>query len=115
MSSAFDIKGHAVSVGDYVSVVGVITAVGSGNNPSVTVQPPLSASTFTVTAQDIRTLEGTACGGSQGNAVTVGNDCTTTGRVTAVSGSGNTATLTVQLSVSGTSVSVPSGACYTSE
>jgi len=111
--AAFDLKGTVVNVGARVSVIGVITVVGSGSNPTVTVQPPLSASTFSTTAQDIRTTEGTAPGGALGNAVTVGNDCTATGRVTAVSGSGNTATLTVQLSVSGNSISVPSGACYT--
>jgi len=93
--SAFDLKGQVVNVGDQVSVLGYITAVGSGSNPSVTIQPPLSASTFTVTAQNLYTVEGTA-----------------RGVVTAISGSGNTAILTITLTASGIALSVPAGACY---
>jgi hypothetical protein len=110
MSTAFNINGNPVNVGDRVSILGVITAVGTGSNPNVTVQPPLSASTFVVTAQDIYTVEGTACGGSAGNLPTVGNDCTTFGIVKSISGSGNTATLTVKPNVAGL-ITVPSGAC----
>lgn len=110
--AAFDIKGQAVNVGDQVSIIGVITVVGSGSDPNVTVQPPLSASTFVATAQDITTPEGTVSGGARGNTATVGNDCTTLGTVTAIAGSGNTATLTVKLTVSGNLISVPAGACY---
>jgi hypothetical protein len=112
MASAFNIDGKVVSIGDRVSIVGVVTAVGTGSDPNVTIQPPLSASTFVATAQDIRTVEGISNGGSQGNQVTVGNDCTTTGLVTAISGSGNTASLTVQLTQSGNSITVPAGACH---
>ena len=110
--SAFDLKGQVVNVGDQVSVLGYITAVGSGSNPSVTIQPPLSASTFTVTAQNLYTVEGTAPGPINGNAATVGNDCTVRGVVTAISGSGNTAILTITLTASGIALSVPAGACY---
>ena len=90
--AAFDLKGQIVNTGDQVSIIGVIQSVGSGS---------------------IYTVEGTACGGAQGNPPTVGNDCTTRGIVTAISGNGNTATLSVQLPISGFIVSVPSGATYT--
>jgi len=113
--AAFDLKGHTVNIGDQISIIGVITAVGSGSNPTVTVQPPLSANTFTVNAQDITTYEGTAPGPARGNSVIVGNDCTTTGIVTGISGSGNTATLTVQAAVSGDVISAPSGASYVNQ
>ena len=109
--AAFNSNGKVVSVGDRVSIRGTITTVGSGSNPDVTIQPPLSASTFVAKARDIRTPECTAPGPAQGNAATVGNPCTATGLVTAVTGSGNTATLTVTLSDSGSSISIVAGAC----
>jgi hypothetical protein len=111
--SAFDIAGRVISVGDAVSILGNIVSVGPGNDPGVIIQPPLSTAQFTALEQDIYTTEGTSCGGAQGNQVTSGNDCVTRGVVTAIAGSGNTATLSVQLSASGFTVSVPSGACYT--
>ena len=111
--AAFDLKGQIVNTGDQVSIIGVIQSVGSGSDGGVIIQPPLSARHFTALEEDIYTVEGTACGGAQGNPPTVGNDCTTRGTVTAISGNGNTATLSVQLPISGFIVSVPSGATYT--
>ena|SRR5271165_5887744 len=112
--AAFNVDGKAVSVGDRVSIIGVITAVSSpvNENSTVTIQPPLTASTFVATALDLRVVKGTANGPAAGNGLVAGLDCTTIGLVTAISGSGNTATLTVQLTTSGTLVSVPSGACH---
>jgi hypothetical protein len=112
--SAFNLDGNPVNVGDRVSILGVITALSSpvNENTTVTIQPPLSASTFQANALDVRTVEGTGNGPTYGNSLVVGNDCTTTGLVTAISGRGNTATLTVKLTTSGSAVSVPSGACH---
>jgi hypothetical protein len=112
--SAFNLDGKVVNVGDGVSIVGVISSVSSpvNENSSVVIQPPLSASTFTANALDIHTVESTGNGPAYGNNLVAGLDCTTTGLVTGVSGSGNTATLTVHLSSSGNSVSVPAGACH---
>lgn len=112
--SAYNLDGKVVNVGDRVSIVGVITALSTpvNENMTVTIQPPLSATTFTAGALDIRTVEGTGNGPSYGNQLNIGNDCTTTGLVTAISGNGNTATLTVTLTSSGLSVVMPSGACH---
>ena len=110
--AAFDLKGQIVNTGDQVSVLGSVTAVGSGSNPNVTIQPPLSPNTYTVTARNLRTTEGGANGGVQGNAIAVGNDCTVVGVVSSISGSGNTATLTIVLQDSGILLNVPAGACY---
>jgi hypothetical protein len=111
--SAFNLDGNVVNVGDRVSAIGVITAVsGTGVNTTLTIQPPLKASTISVSILDIYTIEGISCGAAQGNSAIVGNDCTVIGIVTAISGSGNTATLTVQLSRSGASVTLASGAVH---
>jgi hypothetical protein len=112
--AGFNLDGKVVNVGDRVSIVGIITALSSpvNENTTVTIQPPLSSTTFAANALDVHTVEGTGNGPSYGNSLVVGNDCTTIGLVTAISGSGNTATLTVKLTTSGNSVSVPSGACH---
>lgn len=110
--SARDLKGQAINLGDQVSIIGVVSSVGTGNNPSVVVQPPLSPTTFTANAQDLRCKEHSSPGPVYGNSIAAGDDCTTLGTVTAISGSGNTATLTVLLAVSQLSISVPAGACY---
>ena len=113
MSTAFNIDGKPVSVGDRVSAIAVITAVsGTGINTTLTLQPPLLSTTISVSILDIYTIEGISCGAAQGNPAIVGNDCTVIGLVTAISGSGNTASLTVQLSRSGASVTLVSGGVH---
>lgn len=113
--SALNQMGDPVNVGDRVTIVGVVSSVSTTDiTANVVVQPPLSANTFTVNVQDVivpagQTTEGA---GMTGNKVVAGSDCTVTGLVTAISGSGNTATLTVSTSVKGTSITVPAGACY---
>lgn len=112
---ALNQMGDPVNVGDRVSIVGVVSSVSTNDiTANVVIQPPLSASTFTVKAPDVivpanQTTEGA---GLSGNKISVGSDCTVTGLVTAISGTGNTATLTVSTTVNGTVISVPSGACY---
>lgn len=109
--AAYNIQGKIINVGDAVTIIGVITALSStGENTVVTVQPPLQSGTFLVNALNILTPEGISCGPSSGNQLTVGNDCTTKGVVTAISGSGNTATLSVLLSTQ--TISIVAGACY---
>lgn len=111
--AAYSQTGKVVNVGDRVSIIGVISSVTSpvNENSSVVIQPPLSATTFTANALDVHVVESAGNGPSYGNLPTAGLDCTTTGVVTAIAGSGNTATLTVTLTTSGLSVSVPAGAC----
>lgn len=111
--AAFNFDGKVISVGDRATILGVISSVStSDNTANVVIQPPLSTSTFTVKAPDVyspvtQTSEGA---GASGVKLVAGADCTVPGLVTAITGSGNTATLTVQTFSSGTSVSVPSGA-----
>lgn len=114
MATGINIDGKTVSVGDRVTIVGRISSLsGSDQNTSVAVQPFLTTSTFTANALDVYTTEGTSCGPAHGNVLTAGNSCTVTGVVTAISGSGVTALLTVTLSNSGTSVSgIPAGSAH---
>jgi len=114
---AYNSNGNVVNVGDRVSIRGVISSIsGTAENATATIQTPLAAGTISVSVLDLYTPEGVSTGAAQGNLLTVGNDCTVAGLVTAIAGiatSGvlgtNTALLTVQLFRSGLSVSVPSG------
>lgn len=113
--SAFNIDGKVIAVGDFVSIVGVISSVtGSGEFATVVVQPVFGTTTFNASPSDINTTEGTACGAAAGNLPTAGNQCTVRGYVTAISGSGNSALLTVTLAGSSNSVSgiIPAGSCH---
>ena len=113
--SAFNIDGKVIAVGDFVSIVGVISSVtGSGEFATVVVQPVFGTTTFNASPSDVNTIEGTACGAASGNNPAAGAQCTVRGYVTAVSGSGNTAILTVTLAGSGNSVSglIPAGSCH---
>lgn len=116
MATALNQMGDPVNVGDRVSIIGNVSSVsGSQNeNATVTITSPLTANTFTVTITDvITTVSNTTEGaGMTGNQVAAGQDCTVTGVVTAISGTGNTATLTVSTSVNATSIKVAAGACY---
>jgi len=110
-----NIDGKVVNVQDSVTIIGVITALigPADENQTVTVQPPLSATTFNANVQDVFDTEGIVSGSASGNQVLVGNNCTVRGLVTAISGQGNTALLTVQLFNSGATVTrIPSGACH---
>lgn len=112
--AAFNINGKTVSVGDRVTVLGNIVSVSTSDiTAAVVIQQPLNANTFSVNAPDVMvpatlTTEGAA---KTGNKLAAGQDCSVSGLVTAISGSGNTATLTVTTSVNGTTISVISGGC----
>jgi hypothetical protein len=117
MSSAFNINGKVVNVNDRVTILGtVVTIGGSLNTSTITVQPPLSTSTFACQAGDLGVTEGVFATGtsgySYGNAFNVGDSVSVKGYVTAITGSGNTAQLTITLASSGASITgIPSGAC----
>ena len=113
--SAFNRDGKVVAVGDFVSIIGIISSIsGSDSNATIVVQPELSTSTFNASPSDVNTIGGTACGAASGNKPAAGAQCTVRGYVTAVSGSGNTAILTVTLAGSGNSISglIPAGSCH---
>ncbi len=114
--AAFSSTGKVINIGDRVSIIGLVVSIG-GYEPTsaVFVQPPLSPSPFACQAYDIYVTEGvqqTGSGIAKNNFFNPGDNCTVLGLVTAISGSGNYALLTVTMSNSGLSVSgIPSGAC----
>lgn len=120
MSTGINIDGKTVSVNDQVSIIGKVVSVsGSGSLATVTVQFPLAASTNTAKGYDCQSVEFPVDGNHTarsifGNAFgTAGDDITVMGTVTAISGSGITALLTVTLKSSGNSITgVPAGAVH---
>lgn len=121
MSNAYNIDGKVVNVGDAVSIVGVCVATSGTAQPlTCTIQPDLAPASgqFNCAANDCnatqhladtnhpaRSASGKPFGG-------LNDDVTVMGVVTAISGLGNTASLTITLKNSGLSISVPSGSCH---
>lgn len=118
MATGINKNGSTVSVNDQVSILGsVVSYTGSGSLASVTVQTPLAPSTVVVTANDCQSVDHPL--DSSHTAVSIsgkyfglsGNSVSILGVVTAISGSGITALLTVKLKSSSASIIVPAGAC----
>lgn len=124
--SATNKNGKVVSVGDAVSIVGkVVSTVGSGSLASVTCQAPLDTGTFTCKANDANAVQeyynskdsldsantypAVSFSGKHYGAVY--DDLTVMGVVTAISGSGQNAVLTVTLKSSGNSIQTAAGNC----
>lgn len=119
--AAFNIDGKVVNVGDAVSVVGICVGTSGTAQPlSCTIQPDLAPASgqFTCAANDCNATQHSADANHPARSASgkpfggLNDDVTVMGVVTAISGSGNGATLTVTLKNSGLSVSVPSGACH---
>lgn len=112
--SAFNQDGKVVSVNDSVSIVGnVVSVSGTGSLAVVTVETVLTPNTFVAQANDMNAVqtEGPAKSIS-GKAFGFAEDpVSVLGKVSAISGSGNTASLSVVLKTSGNTVTVPAGAC----
>lgn len=116
--SALNTNGKPVSVGDSVSIIGtVVSFTGTGPKAQVTVQTQWTTATFVAQANDMNAVQHSAdashpCTSISGKAFGAANDAVTVlGKVTAISGSGETAILTVTLTTSQASISVPAGAC----
>jgi len=116
--AAFNANGKVVNAGDRVTVQGRVASYsGSGSTAQVTVEVPWSANTFVASAQDMKAPDfaadatHTAVSQDGHHFGVAGDQVSVLGIVTAISGSGNTAILTVTLIRSGLSVLVPSGAC----
>jgi hypothetical protein len=114
------ISGQPVNVNDQVSISAtVVSTSGSGNNALVTFLTALSTSTFVCQGSDASaaehnpdsshpaiSMEGKAYGFA-------GDQLTVKGTVTAISGSGSTALLTILLPYSNSTITgVPAGVCY---
>lgn len=118
MATGINKNGKSVAVNDQVSILAkVVSYTGSGSLASVTAQTPLAPSTIVVTANDCQSADHPL--DASHTAVSIGgnyfglsgNDLSILGVVTAISGAGITALLTVKLKNSGASVTVPAGAC----
>lgn len=118
MNTGMNINGKTVSVNDSVSILGKVVSVsGTGSLATVTVQPPTAPASGQFNAQaydmesvlqplDANHVARSISGNSFGAA---GDDVSVLGVVTAISGSGQTASLTVTLKNSGASITVPAG------
>ena len=118
MSTGISKTGNTINVGDHVSVTAkVVSYTGSGSTASVVAQAPLDASTISIKANDANAVEqpsdalhtAVSFGGNWYGVK--GDDLTVLGVVTAISGSGLNAILTVQLVSSLTSISTAAGNC----
>ena len=112
--SAYSYDGKVISVGDSVTIMGSGTVSGTGPSATVTFvsafNDSISCKSVNVVAPEPATVSNTTQPtGDMG--VFVGNGVfTLPGVVTAISGSGNTAQLTVTIN-DGSSVTVTAGAC----
>ena len=116
MSTGINKNGGVVSVNDHVAITAkVVSYTGSGSLASVTVQAPLDASTFLIKANDAEAVlqfedANHTCISRSGYTYGVkGDDITPRGVVTAISGSGINAVLTILLSSSQTSIVTAAG------
>ena len=102
--AAFNFDGKVVSVNDQVSIVGnVVSVAGTGSLAVITVETVLTPNTFVAQANDMKSISGKAFGSAE-------DPVSVLGRVSAISGSGNTASLSVVLKTSGNTITVPAGA-----
>jgi len=123
---AFSKDGKVINLFDNVSCQGMISSItGSGALALVTVLPLLTTSTVVVQANDCRAVQHAEPLPGQTDAASTypatgiagmyfgvaGEQVTILGTVTAITGTGNTALLTVTCASSGRSIVVPSGSC----
>lgn len=116
--SAFNQDGKVVNINDYVTITGlVVSFTGSGGTALVVVETSLTIATFTAQANDMNAVQHSADAAHAATSISgknfgaAGDLVSVLGNVTAISGSGNTASLSVVLKTSGNTVTVPAGAC----
>lgn len=115
--AALNYDGKVVAIGDSVTIMGSVDTVsGTGSLATVTVLPLQSASDITIKANDAESVQHpsdsshTAVSRS-GKYYGPGDRISIPGTVTSVTGSGQAALIGVTLGTSGSSVTVPAGAC----
>lgn len=120
MATGTSCTGKTIIVGDQVSIQGTVYALssGSGSTAVITVETNWTPNLISAQANDMNAVEQandalhTALSFNGGkNFGQVQDQVTVLGTVTAISGSGVTASLSVKLVTSGATVSVPAGAC----
>ena len=114
--AAYDKNGVTVKVNAHVSIIGKVVSVsGTGSLASVVVQSPCDAGTYNIQANDAGAVEHQTDASHVALSVDgksyglVGNDLTVRGVVTGITGSGQSAILTVKLAVSGNSINTAAG------
>lgn len=113
--AAFNADGKVVAVNDQVTIIGLVTNLsGSGGGATVTVMPNCTATTISASARDMNAVPGAfdvsrLATSIAGKSFGIGDNVSVLGKVTAISGSGQFASLSVTLINSGSSVTVPSG------
>ena len=120
--SGVSYEGHAVNVGDQISVMGGVQSI-TGNAPytALVALQDLYGQAFTVHANDVTAaLHALAPGAGVGLSMNgknfdAGDRVTANGVVTSVSGTGVTAQVTVLLDHSGLSVVVNAGSCHVNQ
>lgn len=116
MATGTSKNGNTVAVNAHVSIIAkVVSVAGTGQLATVTAQAPLDASTVSIKANDANAVEqpndashtAVSFGGNFYGAA--GDDITILGVVSAITGSGVNAVLTVKLVSSQTSISTAAG------
>ena len=111
MATGINKNAGTVNVGDHVSIVGkVVSFTGSGSKATVTVQSPQYDYNGNTTSADSADLHAVLSLSGKHYGV-AGDNITVMGRVTAISGSGVNAVLTVQLVTSQNSINTAAGNC----
>lgn len=127
MATGVNKNGGTVSVGDAVSIIGkVVSVTNSGGKATVVVQSPLDSGTYSIQGDDATAVQqfyngNTTVADSSGaypansyygdHYGAAGDDLTVMGLVTAISGSGVNAVLTVKLKTSQNSINTAAGNC----
>src|SRR5208282_17040 len=115
MATGTSYEGKVINVGDQVSIMGAVVSI-TGSAPStaaILIQEQYGVYQFTAHANDLTNALNTGTGmGMNGFLFTAADRVAANGRVTAISGSGQSAILTVILDHSGLSVIVSAGSCH---
>jgi hypothetical protein len=108
-------ENFAINVADQVSILGGVQSItGSAPSTASVVLQGIYGETFTVQARDCTSVQHTSGSAmsKNGKLFTTADRVTANGIVTAVTGSGVTAQVTVKLDNSGLSVVVYAGSCH---
>jgi hypothetical protein len=115
MATGTSYENFLIEVGDFVSVMGGVQSItGSAPSTASVVLQGIYGETFTVQARDCTSVQHTsgAAMSKNGKLFTTGDRVTANGIVTAVTGSGVTAQVTVRLDESQLSVTVYAGSVH---
>ncbi len=118
MATGTSYEGKTVNVGDQVSIMGAVVSI-TGSAPStaaVVIQEQYGVKQFTAHANDLTSPQETTGFTAQnmiGDPIPVAERVTANGQVTAISGSGQSALLTVTLDHSLLSIVCSAGSCHT--